>query len=165
MIYSLCSLSFLALCTQGFSAEKLGQEEHQLLDRLKKETPPVVHSGPLALANLNLNHQGNVIVANPGEKVFGMLNFHYDSDGLEPESLNQIVIGFSEVGAQKCIFNEPGYRCREGIASFFLKVPENPGIYEIQCRFEQSYSPKEAISHWSEIENEAVMTVGKIVVR
>lgn len=158
------SSALIALCSSSLiSSEKFRQEDLQLLDRLKKELPSVASSGPLAIANLNLNHQGNVIAVEPGEKVFGMLNFHYDAESLEPESLNQIVIGFSEVGPQKCIFNELGYRCSEGIASFFLKVPESPGIYEIQCRFDQAYSPKDAMIHWQEQESD-VMTIGKVIV-
>jgi hypothetical protein len=160
----ICFLCFSLINIIGISMEKLGQEEHQLVDKLKKEMAPIVHIGPLALANLNLNQQGNVIAAEPGEKIFGMLNFHYDFQSLEPESLNQIVIGFSDVGAQKCIFNELGYRCNEGIASFFLQVPHQPGIYEVQCRFEQAYSPRDAIGQWSE-DAERLMTVGKIIVR
>ena len=149
-----------------FSSDMVGQqEEHQLVDRLKKEVPSVAYSGPLALANLNLNHQGSVIAVQPGEKVFGMLNFQYDSHNVDPESLNQIVIGFSKMGPQKCIFNELGYRCNEGIASFFLQVPENPGIYEIQCRFDQAFSSKEAMIHWAEEDSDNMMTIGKIIVR
>jgi len=149
-----------------FGSDMVGQhEEHQLVDRLKKEVPSVAYSGPLALANLNLNHQGSVIAAEPGEKVFGMLNFQYDSHNIDPESLNQIVIGFSKMGAQKCIFNELGYRCNEGIASFFLQVPQNPGIYEIQCRFDQAFSSKEAMINWSGEDADNMMTIGKIIVR
>lgn len=158
------SSAFIALCSSSLmGSEKLRQEDPQLLDRLRKELPSVASSGPLAVANLNLNHQGNVIAVEVGEKVFGMLNFHYDAENLEPESLNQIVIGFSEIGPQKCIFNELGYRCGEGIASFFLKVPDHPGIYEIQCRFDQAYSPKDAMIHWLEQESD-VMTIGKVIV-
>lgn len=159
------SVFFVVLTSSVVSAEKLRSDEHQLLDKLKKEMPSVVYREPLAIANLNLNHQGSVIAAQPGEKVFGMLNFHYDPECLEPESLNQIVIGFSEVGAQKCIFNELGYRCGEGIASFFLQAPSNPGIYEIQCRIDQAYSPKDALINWGDQNVENAMTIGKMIVR
>ncbi|MBM3207291.1 MAG: hypothetical protein FJZ57_01620 [Chlamydiae bacterium] len=148
-----------------FASERLGQEEHQLLDRLRKETPTISYSGPLAVANLNLNHKGSVIIAEPGEKVFGMLHFEYDTEDLEAESLNQIIIGFSDSGPQKCIFNEFGYRCSEGIASFYLQVPESPGIYEVQCKFEQADSPNNAIDKWDEESLNSTMTIGKIIVR
>jgi hypothetical protein len=32
-----------------------------------------------------------------------------------------------------------------GIASFYLLAPQNPGIYEVQCKFEQESSPVDAI--------------------
>ncbi|NDD58838.1 MAG: hypothetical protein EBZ47_06265 [Chlamydiae bacterium] len=161
MILFLCHASYEPI----FALDKLGQEDHQLLDSLKKDMPSVVYSGPLAIANLNMNQKGSVILVQPGEKVFGMLNFSYESESLEPESLNQIVIGFSQMGAQKCIFNELGYRCNDGIASFFLQMPENPGIYEVQCRFEQAYSPSDALNLWDESENDKLMKIGKVIVR
>jgi|GEM_PF-1431397 len=159
------SVFFVVLTSSVMSVDKMRSEEHQLLDKLKMEMPSVVYREPLAIANLNLNHQGSVIATQPGENVFGMLNFHYDAERLAPESLNQIIIGFSEIGAQKCIFNELGYRCGEGIASFFLQAPLNPGIYEIQCRIEQAYSPKDALIHWVDQDSENVMTIGKLIVR
>lgn len=133
-----------------------------------EEIPYEALKEPSAVANLNLNRQGNVIVARPGEKIFATLNFLYDADSLDPLSLNQIVIGYSEEGPQKCIFNELGYRCGEGIASFFLESPRNPGVYEIQCRFEQAYSPLEAMQRWWDEGPEVQglkMTIGKIIVR
>jgi hypothetical protein len=137
-------------------------DEHQFLDNLRQEMAPVVFSGPLSLANLNLNLSGSVVAAQPGEQLFGMLNFEYDKTTLDPDTLNQIVIGFEEMGAQKCIFNEPSYRCAEGITSFFLNVPSEPGLYEVQCRFEQANNPIEAISSWDTSE---VMVIGKVLVR
>jgi hypothetical protein len=59
-----------------------------------------------------------LIFAYSGEKVFGMLHFEYDIEDIEPESLHQIIIGFSESGPQKCIFNELGYRCTEELPLF-----------------------------------------------
>jgi hypothetical protein len=162
---SMAYLAALSLSVSAFGYDRLGQDEHQLLDRLRKETPSVSYSGPLAVANLNLNHKGNVIVAQPGEKVFGMLHFEYDLEDIEPESLHQIIIGFSDAGSQKCIFNEFGYRCGEGIASFYLQVPQSPGIYEVQCKFEQEISPVNAIDKWEEENVNRMMTIGKVIVR
>jgi hypothetical protein len=160
----LIGLSSLA-ATEGHSSMQLKVEDMQLLDKLKRDMPPVVYLGPLSIANLNLNNQGSVIAALPGQKIFGMLNFSYDSQGLQPQALHQIVIGFSEVGAQKCIFNEMGYRCGEGITSFFLKVPEEPGLYDVLCNFTNKASTKEALAGWDGKKDAEMMTIGKILVK
>ena len=152
------------LSTTSFSSEVLYAK---LIESMKQEIPPVLQSGALSVANLNLNRQGNVIIATAGEKVFSTINFFCETTSLDPDALNQIVIGYAEIGAQKCILNELGYRCGDGIASFFLVAPKNPGIYEIQCRLDQAYSPSEAMQRWWVEEDSVVgpkITVGKMIV-
>ena len=160
LVLSLCLLSLRAEASLQLKAEDM-----QLLDKLKKDMPLTVNKGPVSIANLNLNEQGSVIAAQPGEKLFGMLNFHYDANQLYPEAQHQIVIGFSDLGAQKCIFNEMGYRCGEGITSFFIKAPEAAGLYDVLCLFTQSSSSRDAIGDWESKKEEEMMMIGKILVR
>jgi hypothetical protein len=165
----LCVLLAFVLSTVWSLAEesKQSRQDAKWKESLSMEIPVVATAGALAVANLDLNRQGNVIIARAGEKIFCTLNFSCDSTALDPDALNQIVVGYAELGAQKCIFNELGFRCGEGIASFFLEAPKEPGIYEVQCRLDQAYSQAEALQRWGEEGGGAVtpkMTIGKIIV-
>ena len=130
---------------------------------IRNEIPQVVTEGTISVANLNLNRQGNSIMARPGEKIFSTINFFCDVDYAEMDVLHQIVIGYDMLGAQKCIFNEHGTRYEEGILSFFLEAPKKEGEYEIQCSLEKAYSPVEALKNWNS-NNSKKFTVGKIIV-
>ncbi len=127
-----------------------------------QEIPTVVQSGAFAIGYLRLNREGNVIRAAPGEKIFTTLNFSCDRQWIDPESLHQIVIGYQELGPQKCVFNEIGFRCSEGITSFFLEAPHEEGVYEIACYLDQADSPHKAMLHWWEEDTKPV--IGKIIV-
>ncbi len=165
ILVSLCLAASMLFGQPASASLQLKPEDMQLLDKLKHDMPPVVYSGPLSVANLNLNDQGSVIATLPGEKVFGMLSFSYDAEQLRPSLLHQIIIGFSDMGAQKCIFNEMGYRCGEGITSFFITAPEMPGLYDVLCHFTQSPSSKEAIGQWDLMKETDMMMIGKVLVK
>ena len=122
--------------------------------------------GNATVGNLSLNHQGNRLKASPGEKIFARLHFFYDSNFVPPTSLNQILIGFSELGAQKCIYNQVGYLCGEGDASFFLQAPSCCGVYQIRFRDAQAYTPEDAVHHWWDVNGEpgSESTIGELIV-
>ncbi|MES2200496.1 MAG: hypothetical protein V4489_10085 [Chlamydiota bacterium] len=147
----------------GLHAKSSTPQEPYFLDKIREETPSAARIGSIALANLNLNRQGNVAVVYPKEKVFAMVNIACDENDIDPYTLHQIVIGYEEGEAQKCIFNEFRYRLGNSITSFFLEAPETPGVYNIQFQLEQAYSPLEAMQCWGE-ENSLQMTIGKIIV-
>ncbi len=135
----------------------------EYLELIRKEIPVVACSGSMSIANLNMNRQGNVIIARPGEKIYGMVNFSCDTASLDQYSLNQIIIGYEGLGPKGCIFNELGYRCGDGIKTIYLEAPREPGVYNIQCSLEQARSPSEAMQNWSSSES-VKMTIGSIVV-
>lgn len=142
----------------GYSVEDL------VLEAVRKEIPSVACSRSMAIANLNLNGQGNILAARPGEKVFCTVNFSCNTECIDSNSLNQIIIGYGNLGPSKCIFNELGYRCGgDRITSFYLEAPREVGVYDVQCSLEQAYSPVEAMLNWS-IANAPKLTVGRIVV-
>ncbi len=130
---------------------------------IRKEIPSVVCSGSMSIANLNLNRQGNVIIARPGEKIYGMVNFSCNTACLEQYSLNQIIIGYEGLGPRGCIFNELGYRCGDGIKTIYLEAPREPGIYNVQCSLEQARSPAEAMQNWNSSES-IKLTIGSVIV-
>lgn len=134
------------------------------LDIMKKEIPAVASSESMTIANLNLDGQGNVIIAKGGERIWSRVNFSCNTDYIEENSLNQIVIGYEGLGFSKCIFNELGYRCGgEGIIPFVLEAPREPGIYNVQCSLEQSPSRMDAMQNWAN-GTTIKMTIGRVIV-
>ncbi len=147
----------------GLYANSSSPQDPYFLDKLKQETPSEAQVGAVAIANLNLNRQGNVIVVYPKEKVFAMVNIACDANDIDPYTLHQIVVGYEGGEAQKCILNEFKYRLGSSITSFFLEAPETPGVYNIQFQLEQARSPLEAMQCWGE-EAAVQMIIGKIIV-
>jgi len=143
--------SFLILA--GLSAEKIDSD-----------IPTTAQLGSLALANLKLNRQGNVIAVYPEEKVRALVNIACDVAGMNPHALYQVVIGYENEEPQTCIVNEFGFRYEDSmIIPFFLKAPKSPGVYNIQFRLEQTSSPVLAMKNWgSELSSQ--MTIGKLIV-
>jgi hypothetical protein len=159
-------LCVVGACMQGVHAENVGGE---LLEPYR-EIPVVSSVGPLSVANFNLNRQGNSIVARSGEKIFSTLNFSCESSFADPNSLYQIVVGYDDVGFQKCIFNELGYQFegKEGILSFFCEAPTSPGVYEVKCRISSARSSAEALQRWwdsSGGEQDEKVIIGRIIVK
>ena len=156
---------FIAICIVGFGFQEAYGESFS-----NRDIPIVASVGSLSVANFNLNKQGNTIVARKGEKIFSTLNFSCDTPFVNPDSLYQIVIGYENVGPQKCIFNELGYRFegKEGILSFFCEAPEAPGVYEVQCDISSARSSLEALQSWWDQKTEEYntkVTVGRIIVK
>ena len=146
-----------------WSSDVVGFEENTL-EMNRGEIPTIVCSGNMAIANLNLNGQGNVIVARPGERIFSTVNFSCNTECVNMHSLNQIIIGYEKLGPRKCIFNELGYRCGgDRITSFFLEAPREPGVYLVQCSLEQEHSPIEAMQNWDR-SREVKLTIGRVIV-
>ncbi len=164
-----CMFIFLCVVTSGFQ-EMYADNASNYAGSLNREIPIVSSVGPLAVANLKLNYQGNVIVARSGEKIFSTLNFSCETPFVTPNSLYQIVVGYDEIGPQKCILNELGYQIegKEGILSFFCEAPSTPGIYEVQCHMSSASSSVEALQKWWDQpmgdHNEKV-TIGRIIVK
>lgn len=130
---------------------------------MQQDIPEVVDLAAVSVTRLNLDAQGNVIIARPGERIYTTINYACDEQCIDPYSLNQIIIGYEDLGPQDCILNELGYRCHSGIVGFVLRVPKSAGTYNVQCCFVQAYSPAEAMKCW---ENAEVVkkTVGQIIV-
>jgi len=163
MFVFLCAVG---ACTQWVYAENVGGE----LLEAHREIPVVSSAGPLSVANFNLNRQGNSIVARSGEKIFSTLNFSCESSFADPNTLYQIVVGYDDVGPQKCIFNELGYQFegKEGILSFFCEAPTSPGVYEVQCNISSARSSAEALQGWwdqSGGDHDEKVTIGRIIVK
>ncbi len=151
---------------QGIHADNVGEEFLEA----HRELPVVSSVGPLSVANFNLNRQGSSIVARSGEKIFSTLNFSCESASADPNSLYQIVVGYDDVGPQKCIFNELGYQFegKEGILSFFCEAPTSPGVYEVQCHISSARSSAEALQSWwdqSGGDYDKKVTIGRIIVK
>lgn len=162
---------FAALCAllvsfQGAYADGVALMN---LEPFYREIPSVLSVGPVSVANFNLNRQGNVIVVRKGEKIFSTLNFSCDEPFSDPEALYQIVIGYENLGPQKCIFNELGYRFegKEGILSFFCEAPSVAGVYDVQCKVFSAHSSAEALQSWWDQKGgeSSKTTIGRIIVK
>lgn len=133
------------------------------LEAMRLAMPSYTQLGSISLVNLDLNRQGSVVVAYPGERVRATVNISCEDVEIDPHTLYQVVIGYEEGNVQKCILNEFGYRLGEAIKFFFLEAPLEPGEYNIQFRLEQAHSPLEAMQNWGS-ESSLQMTIGKIIV-
>ena len=162
--YVLTALCGVGLAFQAVNAEMMNFES------ANREIPVLSKLGPVSIANFNLNRQGNTIVARKNEKIFSTLNFSCDVPFGDPDSLYQIVIGYENVGPQKCIFNELGYRFegKEGILSFFCEAPDSPGVYDVQCKVFSAGSSVEALQSWWDQkvgDFNSKTTIGRIIVK
>jgi hypothetical protein len=134
------------------------------VEEMRKEVPSFVCTDSVTIANLNLNGQGNVIVVRPGERIYSIVNLSYNPDVIDDHELNQLIIGYKDIGAKKCIFSEMGYRCAgQMIQDFWLEAPLTPGVYDVQGFLEQGSSRKEAMQQWDNRDHYKV-TVGRVIV-
>ena len=155
------------MCATSIYAWEESEWDHELeFEQQEGEAP----GSPLSLMNFNLNRQGDSIVARAGEKIFSTLNFTSDSLSVDPNALYQIVLGFDDLGPQKCIFNQLGYQFdgKEGILSFFCEVPSRPGVYDVKCNITSARSSEDALKSWwnqSELDTLEKVIVGRIIVK
>ena len=161
---------FLCAASCGFQGAYAESMSSMHSEAFSREIPIVSSVGPVSVANFKLNRQGNVIVARQGEKIFSTLNFSCDNAFIDPNSLYQIVVGYEDVGPQKCILNELGYQIegKEGILSFFCEAPTTPGIYEVQCHISSARSSVEALKLWwdqSGGDYNQKVSIGRIIVK
>ena len=134
------------------------------IEEMRSEVPVEVCGTNATLANLNLNGQGNIIAAHPGERIYSLVNFSCSLEPSDNYTLYQMVIGYEEVGPKKCILNELGYRCCGAmIQDFWLEAPLEPGVYNIQGFLDSSSSKTEAMRQWDSTDKEK-MTIGRIIV-
>ena len=86
-----------------------------------------------------------------------------------PNSLNQIIIGLNNEGAQTCLFHgfAPKGGQVKGERSFKLQAPEKQGEYAIRFRYAQAYSPMRAVEDWWNVDGAPPesATAGKIIVK
>ena len=134
------------------------------VEEMRKEVPLFICTDAVTIANLNLNGQGNVLIARPGERIYAIVNFECNPDAVDDNELHQLVIGFKDIGAKRCILNELGYRCSGAmIQDFWLEAPSEIGVYDVQGFLEQGSSQKKAMSQWDN-RDQHKMTIGKIIV-
>lgn len=93
---------------------------------------PIVNAKHVTLANLNMNNQGDHITIKPGRSIQATINYAYHCANCYKSLNNQIIIGLAKRSAQVCIYN--GGPQGQGTASFTLKVPAKPGIYDVRFR-------------------------------
>ena len=156
-------LAFLALPVCFLSAEARGLLSEAELEAMRLDVSSYPQVGSVSLVNLDLNRQGTVLIAYPGEKVRATVNISCEDKEIDPHTLYQVIVGYEDGGPQKCILNEFGYRLGDAIRFFFLEAPSEPGEYNIQFRLEETPSPLEAMQNWGR-ESSLQMTIGKIIV-
>jgi hypothetical protein len=112
------------------------------------ETPaeihvPIVNYKHVTLTNLNMNNQGDHITIKPGRSIQATMNYAYHCTNCHNSLNNQIIIGLARRSAQVCIYN--GGPQAQGVASFNLKVPAKPGIYDVRFRGLQAVDCTQAL--------------------
>lgn len=156
-------LYILTLPASFICAESKSLWSEAELEAMRLDVSSYPQVGSVSLVNLDLNRQGSVLVTYPGEKIRATVNISCDDKEIDPHVLYQVVVGYEEGDAQKCILNEFGYRLGDAIRFFFLEAPREPGEYNIQFRLEEKPSSLEAMQNWGS-ETSLQMTIGKIIV-
>lgn len=107
--------------------------------------------GQVALLGFNLNNSGNKITVRPGEIIPTTAMYLYYCPVCQMGSINQIIVGIAGEGAQACLYN--GSIEGQGAATFILKAPQKPGMYQVRFRYAQAYSCQEAIKYWWNVDH------------
>ena len=89
-------------------------------------------------------------------------------ESFDPNSLNQIIVGFDGEGAKACLFH--GFAPKNGQVKgekiFAFHAPEKAGEYDMRFRYAQAYTPCDAVKHWWGVDGAPPesATVGKVIV-
>ena len=121
-----------------------------------------IQSNLAVFRNIRINGEKvvDVLNAKPGEIIFVTADVGLHLAGFGPYVINQIIVGLEPtdgramgmkgIGAQQCILNALTQDVRPFQASFTLRMPDRPGKYDVRFNNTMEYTPKDALSHWSE---------------
>lgn len=120
--------------------------------------------GPITLKDCDLGDQGRVVIAQPGEVVSGTAKYEIDTEHMQSLHLHHIIVGIKDEQAQNCLTHAIGILDRKGKASFSLKAPTKPGVYEVRFDYQTALTCNDASKEWREDPPSSRATVGIIIV-
>lgn len=120
--------------------------------------------GPITLKHLDLEDNGRMVIAEPGEKISGTVRYRVNSDQLDSWHLQHILIGIKGQDNPTCITHSMGAWDKKGKSHFTLQAPLEKGVYEIRFDYHNALLCKDAAEAWSADSPSAKATVGIIIV-
>ncbi len=120
--------------------------------------------GPITLRDLDLDGNGKVVFATPGEVIEGTVRYKVDAKQLESWHLHHVIVGIKGQDAQTCITHILGVWDSKGKASFNITAPLEKGVYELRFDYSTALTCDTAIDNWKEDAPSSQATVGIIVV-
>jgi hypothetical protein len=123
--------------------------------------------GPITLRDFNLENDGRVVFADPGELINGTVKYKINSDKIESWNMHHIIVGIKDQDypeSQVCITHSLGAWDKKGKAHFSLKAPQEKGVYEVRFNYQSVLSCESAITLWKQDTPASKATVGIIVV-
>lgn len=120
--------------------------------------------GPIALKKLNLENKGRVVIAKPGETVFGTVHYRVDADKLDTLHLHHIILGIEGKDSQTCLTHALGVWDAQGRVHFSISAPPERGVYELRFDYQTALTCSEASKEWRKEPPSAKATVGIIIV-
>jgi hypothetical protein len=120
--------------------------------------------GPITLKDLDLDHNGRVVIAKPNEELNGTIKYKVDSGDLDTLKVHHIIVGIKDQDAQTCIAHAFGIADKEGKTHFTLIAPAKKGVYEIRFDYQTALTCGEAAKCWREDPPSSKAAVGIIIV-
>jgi hypothetical protein len=160
------SLSMISACTSVYAAEAPKDDINEWIEScphiglVAKE----VNYGPITLKKLDLDNNGRVVIAQPGETIKGSVQYKVDAEELKSLHLHHIILGIKSGEAQSCITHALGIWDAKGTAHFSLIAPFNKGVYEILFDYQTGVSCKNALEEWRKNPPSSKAVVGIIIV-
>lgn len=120
--------------------------------------------GPITLKRFDLAHKGRVVIAKPGEKIHGTVDYKVDASELDSLHLHHVVLGIKRENDQICLVHSLGIWDKKGKTHFSIVAPHERGVYEVRFDYQTSSTCDEAIKNWNEAPPSSGATVGIIIV-
>jgi len=165
-------------------AQTMLEEQNQAIKKINEtltnHPKKAVHNERVTLIDLEMQasankRPGNKIRVKPGERIIAKVLYVYDTtkmnnpSSFNPNSLNQIIVGFEGEGAKACLFH--GFAPKNGQVKgekiFTFHAPEKPGEYDMRFRYAQAYNPHDAVKDWWGVDGTPPETasIGKVIVK
>jgi|LakMenE01Jun11ns_1017448.scaffolds.fasta_scaffold9697478_1 hypothetical protein len=167
---SVCSVLSLIFFT-FFSSQVLHSAEspkNKLLEWIKSNpwiglVAKEIRYGPITLKDLDLDKNGRLVIARPGEEISATVKYMVDADKLNSWNLYHILVGIKGQENPACITHSFGIWDRKGKASFTITAPEAKGVYEVSFDYQEGLFCGDAAKAWID-EPAPRATVGIIIV-
>lgn len=168
---SLCTLLFSIIFTVIFSQILHAAEspKNKITEWIKSSpwiglVAKEVTYGPITLGDLDLDKNGRLVIAKPGEEINATVHYKINAEKLDSWHLHHIIVGIKGQKYPTCITHSFGVWDNKGKASFTLHAPEEKGVHEVRFNYEEGIYCSEAVKAWLNDSPSAKATVGIIIV-